>query len=345
LVPLFFAPFFAAIFAFACGGTTSDAVIPPITGIVIPAETLTRGRGCGQAPGQVLKYAAVVFGQSDRNFPPKGGPREDVNGYDLPVTAGIFDCYTDATFVQLPAMPDPLNPTADSFIYRLEVYVYDATTYAAAAQGNPGTGIPPLLETIRAIATTYAIADPMDRDSARAAVRALRASPVTWTTTCVGGQQQDVQVLALCDPLSFGSAGIVSVDGGTSAASITLATDQFALADGGVVACGDGAVPEGGAPQVDAGDAGDAEASAPAAVASTYSTVTIVPSTGGVALPSTDVACPTTYVLQPDQQSAAFSLDVTLKAADGSRVGHTTCTASAEPGRTSSAACNPSIEP
>ena len=111
------APFFAAIFALACGGTTSDATIPPITGIVIRGDALTRGRGCGQGPGQVFKYAAVVFGQTDRTnngapVVPSGGPREDVNDYDLPVTAGVFDCYTDATFVQLPAQPDPSNPSA-----------------------------------------------------------------------------------------------------------------------------------------------------------------------------------------------------------------------------------------
>src|SRR3954471_2972887 len=66
---LAFLPICAVLFGLACSGTTSSDVIPPITGIVVRAETLTTGRGCVRAPGQVFKYAAVAYGYNDGDVP------------------------------------------------------------------------------------------------------------------------------------------------------------------------------------------------------------------------------------------------------------------------------------
>jgi hypothetical protein len=342
LLALLLAPLFAAIFALACGGTSTSNTIPPITGIVVRAETLTTGRGCGQGPGQVFKYAAAVYGLKDPTGDAGRGPYLDPDQFSLPVTAAIFDCFTDGTFVQLPPQPNANG----SFTYRVEVFVFDSAALAAAQAATPS-----LNQIVGEIAPAF-----LDAGLVGAAMMGrdqLRATLPTWTTTCYATQQQDVQVLAVCDPLSFGKAGLVSVpDAGTPPAAIELGTQGFALPDGGIVACDDGdggiAVPEAGPPDDagDAGDAGDAEAGPPPpTVASTFRTVTVVPSTGGATLQAATVACPSVYHLEPPQQVGSFTLDVTLRAADGTAVGHTTCAAAAEPGRTSSAACQPVTPP
>jgi len=85
----------AVAFVVACSGSGSTAGIPPITGIVVRAETLTAGRGCGTGPTQLFKYAAVVYGST-------GGDPNDEGTYRAPVTAGVYDCFADGTFVELP---------------------------------------------------------------------------------------------------------------------------------------------------------------------------------------------------------------------------------------------------
>src|SRR4051794_23866930 len=78
----------------ACSGT-SDSTLPQITGILVRAETLTTGKGCGSEPSQIFKFAVVVFG-----FDGTGDPAQP-NSYNTVVTSNIFDCYTDGTFVSL----------------------------------------------------------------------------------------------------------------------------------------------------------------------------------------------------------------------------------------------------
>jgi hypothetical protein len=322
---LAFLPICAVLFAFACSGTTTSDVIPPITGIVVRAETLTLGRGCGRAPGQVFKYAAVAYGYNGSDFPAPAQAEKlahDNPEKFSPVTAAIYDCFTDGTFVQLPPQPTPNG----ILTYRLELYVFDATAYDRTSNE--------IVAVVNGIANKNEEGDP----------KKLALTFPTWTTTCVGTQQQDVQVLANCDPIVFGNGGIATGgDAGVkpAPAAIELATQQFALADGGAIACDE----DGGVPEAGPTDAGDAEAAAPIAPSTTFTTVRVVPSTPGAVGPSVDVTCPATYHFEPPQQAAAFSLDVTLLGGNGARVGHTTCAASAEPGRTSSAACQPVAAP
>ncbi len=90
----------------ACSDTTTAAGVIPLTGISIPASTLTAGIGCGTGAGQIYKYAAVV---------------ED------PAFGRVYDCYADAAFVNL-------GPQSDGGgLFTIDVFLYDAPTYNANA--------------------------------------------------------------------------------------------------------------------------------------------------------------------------------------------------------------------
>jgi hypothetical protein len=88
--------------------TTSDE--SSITGVVIRTTQLLEGTGCGTRPGQVYKYLAVAVhkGQTDA------------------VAAGVYDCFADAAFVNLPA-----DPTTGTYDFEIYVYAFDASRYEA----------------------------------------------------------------------------------------------------------------------------------------------------------------------------------------------------------------------
>lgn len=88
--------------------STSDETT--ITGVVVRTTQLLEGTGCGTRTGQVYKYLAVAVhaGQTEA------------------VAAGVYDCFADAAFVNLPA--DPKTGTYDFEIF---VYAFDASRYEA----------------------------------------------------------------------------------------------------------------------------------------------------------------------------------------------------------------------
>jgi hypothetical protein len=285
----------------ACSGTTSDTT-STITGVLIRAETLTAGRGCGRSPSQVFKYAAVVFAESSSD-PAK--PE-----YALPLTASVFDCYADGAFVNVP--PSPVN---GSSAYKIELYVYDEADFTPKAAIIGGAlGATPNTQQLR------------------------ENAPPTWSTTCYATQVQDVQSLAVCDPIQFGLAGV----GLTSSASVRLDTASFALEEGGSVTCApsdDGGAPDGGSG--DAGDAG-ADAAVTPTIVGGYGNVRVTPSAGTAQGTPTTVRCPQPYVLDPALPLQTYSLDVEVFSPDGTAVvGRTTCSATARPGLTAVPTCAP----
>lgn len=214
--------------AIACSGTTANDTIIPITGITVRSETLTTGRGCGTAPGQVFKYVAVVTGLSQ--LPAAGAvsdPR-NVDEFDDTLTAAEYDCFTDATFVQLPA-------NRNSFLYRFDVYAYEQASYA-----NAGTTIHDAV-----FGAENAFTQPGATHS-RDVRKKLASTGANWTTTCSATQQQDVDVLAVCDPVQNGLAGIAG-------------ETNVGVSDGGAEAGGADAGDDGAADAADAADAGDAD--------------------------------------------------------------------------------------
>ena len=301
---------------FACSGSSSSSGIPPITGIVIRAETLTTGRGCGTAPSQLFKYAAVVYGFG-------GGDPSEPTSYNVPIAAGVYDCFADGTFVELPQ-------TGGSFTYRLEVFAYAQPAYAAVSAAVESAG------------TNADI---------------LRSTNPTWVTACFATQQRDVQALAVCGPLVSGTpeAQIVlqtsvfaaadrpeiacarDLDAGTDAGSdpdaATDAGEEGGIIDAGILADAAGAADA-------AGDAG-ADGAAPAG-GSGFSTVRARVLIGGAeVVPATDVACPDPFIVQNALPAVRYEIDVTLLDEGGLAIGTTTCTAQTQPGVQSSATCAP----
>jgi hypothetical protein len=92
--------------------TASTSDENSITGVVIRTTQLLEGTGCGTRPGQVYKYLAVAVYKD----------RTDA------VAAGVYDCFADAAFVNLPADNSTTPPKYDFDIY---VYAFDASRYEA----------------------------------------------------------------------------------------------------------------------------------------------------------------------------------------------------------------------
>lgn len=300
-----------------CSGTTSSTATTVITGISVRAETLTAERGCGPAPSQVFKYTAVVL-----------GPNAEAGG-EVPLAVATYDCFTDATFVNLPA--------ADGrFDYRLEVFLYDRPAFEAQAATLTRPELTSNTPTV------------------------LRGTAPTWTTHCTATQYANVQSLAACVPVQAGLAGL-DPEGGTvpptpdaGAAVIRLDTAQFASASGAAYTCA--ALADAGADaQADAGededagdaevDAGDAEAGAADAdtPSRTYDLVRVRARLGNtIVAAAQDIACPSPFVLPgATPEGAVLTLDVGL-----SRNGEplfagepTTCTAVVTAGQTTTPVC------
>lgn len=97
----------------ACSSDTATGV-PPTTGIIIRAETLSGDRGCGKGPTQLFKYAAIVYTDD-------GGDGAS-NAF---VTSNLFDCYADGRFVAL------LNGGTANF--NIDIFAYTEPAYRAAS--------------------------------------------------------------------------------------------------------------------------------------------------------------------------------------------------------------------
>jgi hypothetical protein len=208
--------------------------------------------------------------------------------HDTVVASNVYDCFTDGLFVNLPAS------AVGSFDYVVEIYAYNAAAYAAA--GGDAR--------VRVIAG--------DRN-------ALKQTAPTFTTTCLAEQTDQVQSLAVCQPIAFGAAG-VGVP--TSDATVSLSLATFKGADGGAFAC-------------------DAD----------YATVRSRYAIGGGALSAiTDTRCsaasdggvaPVTFTVAPASAPASYTFQVALLRANGTQLGTTTCGAETSPGLASSAVCQP----
>ncbi|MCL2779569.1 MAG: hypothetical protein FWD73_16375 [Polyangiaceae bacterium] len=296
--------------AIACGTTSSTATIF-ITGIVIRAETLTAGRGCGTAAGQVFQIAAVVYqdnvdpstSQTTRTF----------------VAANTYDCFTDVTFVNLPL---GYNANAN---FNLNLYLFDASAANALNVPINGTNVP-----LAQLSTS-------DPATASAADQALLAGNPTWTTTCTATQSDEVQVLASCNPIAPGTTGVVAGNP-PAAATIQLSTSEFAMANGSSAVCTTNAATPDEDASADTNDEPDADASAQPIA---FDAVRIRARVGSSIVSTVDLACGTAYVLSPATPAPAdFTLDVGLMLA-GVAVAQTTCSATATPGGTSMATCTP----
>lgn len=166
----------ASIAALACavaGCPTTGTTAPytPITGIQVLASDITAGRGCGTGDDQVYKYAAVVSYQDSGTL----------------VAAGVFDCFADAIFSNLPA-------EGTSYAFDVAVYAYNAATF------------PPELApcTPQQMMQSGACAAEDPTVIARLATVGepdAGVAPANWTTTCTATQPLGATQVASCCPL------------------------------------------------------------------------------------------------------------------------------------------------
>jgi hypothetical protein len=200
LVAAFLGAVFLAVLAgfAACAGTGGSSSFTVRTGVIIRAESLTTGRGCGPNPGQVFKYAAVIFGQS------KGG------GFRVPITGNVYDCFADGAFLELPLVNG-------SNQYRLEIRAFNRAAFDDAREKLAGlTNLPGPKDA--------GFAD--DPQGSSPELEAFESTVATWTTTCTATQLPAVQSLAVCDGLEA-----------PGPSRVIVATMSFPLEEGGIAAC------------------------------------------------------------------------------------------------------------
>lgn len=203
--------------------STTTTTYTPITGIEIDSASLVGEHGCGTGPDQVYMYAAVLSYSNGEAGP---GPAD--------AYSGVFDCYSNALFSNLPA------DDAGSTSFDISVFAYNQQAFSATTLQCPGVELE--------AGAAYPLC-PGDRP---AAVESY-AGNATWTTTCTATQQSGsdfscnpapcasgVTVLAVCQPL-VATAG--APEGGpveaapTAGMPITVATAGFVAPDGGTFDC------------------------------------------------------------------------------------------------------------
>jgi hypothetical protein len=329
--------------AVACNDTSPSGFIPT-TGILIRAETLSAGKGCGAESTQVFKYVVVVYRFTG------GDPTDYKNSYTTFQAENVFDCYVDGEFVSLPNNVGNLQ-------YRLEVYAFNKDSY------DKSRG--PIEAAVRSTNDT-------DPGNDQATSDPFRSALPTWTTECTATQNDEVETLAQCQPLSPGLGGIGN--GAKQPTQISLATASFDLPDGRRAVCVPGAAPvmDAGSDAADASDASDAasdaeagtDAGADAAMADAghdagsdasspvdagagvvaFTAVRVRPRIGGnIVQDPVDVLCsPDTskpYVFDVSADPASYTIDVGLIDSAGVPLGQTACAVTTTTGAVNVASC------
>lgn len=284
-----------------CGSSGSADTLPPITGIVVRAETLTAGHGCGTSAQQVFKYLVVAYGANP----------QDPTRRDELLAASVYDCFADGQFVELPV-------SAGSSQYALQVYVYNSTAYAAAGGDPIVKGHAARLGALRAD-----VVSSEGGAGARAAVQAelatLPGTNPTFSTTCDATQFPDVQSLAVCQPLAPGGSGVGVV--ASTPASVRLETSSFDASDGGKLTC-------------------DAQYATVRYRTVTGGFATQPVESRCNVLTSTGLQ-PFVIMVSPAAAPASYAFDLALLRSDGTALGTTTCRADTSPGVQSIAVCKP----
>jgi hypothetical protein len=291
----------------ACGSTAGSDALPPITGIVVRAETLTVGHGCGQKATQLFKYLVVVFGANPADTSATEKRRDEL------VAANVYDCFADGQFVELPV-------SGGSSDYALEIYAYNAAAYAAAGGDSAFKGIVGRLQGLRA--AVQADGGAAEREAVKAELATLAATNPTFSTTCDAAQFPDVQSLAVCQPLALGSTALGAAP---NPATVVVPAASFTGADGGVVRCDDQFT-------------NVRYRYAPATASSGAFTE---PEESRCSRLTDKGLEPLIITVSPATAPASYTFELALLRSDGSVFGQTTCGAETSPGITTSAVCKP----
>ncbi len=195
-----------------CPAAATTTAYTPITGIDIRSASLVAGFGCGTGDGQVFRYAAFlkyVDGDAVR-----AGPA---------AYSGVFDCYSDGIFSNLP------TDDAGSLSFFVRIIAWNQASFPAALSCDP--------DDVPDTGFTICPGDTPD------AALSEEGTP-NWTTTCTATQQSGVSVLAVCAPLATPDGGSdagsddASADAPAAGDAIVVDTHGFVAADGGTLVCG-----------------------------------------------------------------------------------------------------------
>ena len=122
----------------ACSSTPPPGTNSPITGILVHADSLVAGRGCGTRGSQIYRYVAVVFGADN-----------------VPITGAAYDCFADGTFVNLSA------GDSGSYSFTVQIWAYNFAAYAAQNGGSSmlieraASAVPPDVAALKGLKATY----------------------------------------------------------------------------------------------------------------------------------------------------------------------------------------------
>lgn len=306
----------------------------PVTGVIVRAESFRSGLGCGTDATEMATYAVFV--------------RDAARADGIVVAAGVYPCFSDATFVRLRSEDDPTS-TAGRF-------AFDVIAFNALAASHPDNAA--VLGDIpnRALLRTT---DEGNVDDLRAALRerserlqaARAALKPTWVTRCEAQQRGDIQVLADCTiqklTVASGAAQVVlqtkSLVRGESARP-----DAGTIDSGGPDAAGDADAGDANASETGAGDAatidattaeGGAGAPEKALTCADY-TRARVQYRAGRTTGAQDVLCEQSWVVDPAIAPAAYTFVIELQSPGGAILGKATCRASTSPGLVTEAACS-----
>jgi hypothetical protein len=205
----------------ACTSDTTTLPYTPITGIIIRAQNLVSGVGCGTGDGQVYRYVATL------TYALSSAQSDACAGYAL---TNVFDCFADGAFENLPN-------GCGTATYQIDIYAYTAAGYASTnLPGNIGC-------------TAGAVNGQCGLIPAQ--LSASQKAAATWTSQCVGTQMSGSPVEASCTVLAMTSAGNDASAGDASG-------DGGDGANGSSDATGDGPTPDGEAADASPADAADA---------------------------------------------------------------------------------------
>ncbi len=168
--------FVVCVYACGSGDTTG---ITPTTGIVVRADDLVAGYGCGTGPNQIYQYAAVVSTVAEGGAQP------------LFVAGGAYPCYADATFINLCAS------TSGSLTFNVEVYAFTQAQWAAV-----GAGLPAQLSIEPSYCNSDASVVPTLYEDGGQGLLARLESSASLVTTCTATQQENIEVEAVCNALT-----------------------------------------------------------------------------------------------------------------------------------------------
>ena len=155
-----------------CETTAPSTSYTPITGIELPSADIVAGHGCGTgSPDQVYKYAAIVGYAGDAG---DGGTELDLTAGI--VTSGVFDCFADGIFSNLP-LSDAGNST-----YIIGIYAYNQCSF------------PPELACVQNASAACPTGD-------ASVAQSVASQPANWTATCNATQIAGVTATAYCPRL------------------------------------------------------------------------------------------------------------------------------------------------